>query len=62
LSEEEFNDERTLNRLREANELVSRADQVEEVGQILEKLEIELEKNKFGDLEAEMRKERENAL
>jgi hypothetical protein len=52
LSEEEFNDERTLNRLREANELVSRADQVEEVGQILQKLEIELEKNKFGDLEA----------
>lgn len=32
LSEEEFNDQRTLNRLREANDLVSRADQVEEVG------------------------------
>ena len=32
LSEEEFNDQRTLNRLREANEMVSRADQVEEVG------------------------------
>ena len=62
LSEEEFADQRTLNRLKEANELVSRTEQVEEVSQILQKLEVELEKNKFGDLEAEMRKERENAL
>ncbi len=32
------------------------------MSQILQKLEVELEKNKFGDLEAQVRKDRENAL
>lgn len=35
---------------------------MEEVSQILEKLEIELTKNKFGDLERDIREQRENAL
>lgn len=62
LSEEEFNDQRMLNRLTEANSLITRSDQASEVSEILQKLEHELEKNKFGDLEREIRQERENAL
>ena len=56
LSEEEFNDQRMLNRLTEVNKEISNIDQIEQVSQILEKLEIELSKNKFGDLEADIRK------
>jgi len=33
-----------------------------QVQQILEKLEVEMTQNKFGDLEAQIRKDRENAL
>ena len=74
LSEEELNDQRMLNRLEQANEelgglpvdeeeedemLVQRREQVQ---LILDKLQHEMEKNKFGDLEAQARKDREQAL
>mmetsp|Transcript_25046 Transcript_25046/g.38862 ORF Transcript_25046/g.38862 Transcript_25046/m.38862 type:complete len:208 (+) Transcript_25046:364-987(+) len=42
--------------------ITTRASQMQEVAAILEKLEVELEKNKFGDLEHQMRKERNDAL
>lgn len=51
-----------LNRLSEANSQISKVEQIEEVSLILEKLEIELSKNKFGDLERDIREQRENAL
>ena len=51
-----------LNRLTEANNQISKLNEIEEVSAILEKLELELSKNKFGDLERDIREQRENAL
>lgn len=69
LSDEEFNDARMLSRLEQANADLDQAfftggeDIVKsQVQQILEKLEVEMTQNKFGDLEAQIRKDRENAL
>ncbi len=76
LSEEEFNDQRLLNRVQQANSELQRlfesadaspSQQREEalqesVRELLEKFETEVEKNKFGDLEREMRKERDDYL
>jgi len=76
LSEEEFNDQRTLNRLQQANQDIdsifvvpsnetdesSSTDMRVHVQKILDALELEIEKNKFGDLEREGQKERDNAL
>lgn len=73
LSEEEFNDQRILNKLAESNAafdqvMEGKVQEEEEdslraaVQQILNNLEVEIEKNKFGDLEKQIKKERTTAL
>ena len=75
LSEEEFNDQRILNKLAESNAALDQimVEDVQEneeeedslraaVQQILGNLEVELEKNKFGDLDKHIQKERATAL
>ena len=72
ISEEEFNDQRLLNRLSQANvqiEKIAAEEATEEnedirtqIQAILLRLEEEVEKNKFGDLDKAQRQERDNYL